>query len=178
MEVEIRDIKAEKDLRAINNLMQASWTDAYQDIFTDSELQNIRSKKYTDFKELEWFRKDPEIKAKMVLKNAQSAGFFVACSEEQSCYKNNCAEISLAYLNPDFQGEGIGSRTMDRIEEEIMRDWSSEKVRVEVFEENEEAKAFYQENGYSFEEFHHHKSGPGPWDEESRSYAVMEKFMD
>jgi ribosomal protein S18 acetylase RimI-like enzyme len=177
MSISIRDVNLREDFEDINRILRRSWQDAYEDLLTDYELDCVELKDYRDFDELHNFENSSYINSKIGAVDGNPAGYFVACSDTLSCEKNPYPEISLAYVDPDYQGQGVGSKALSVLEDEVQEHWGNDILRIEVFGQNESAKKFYQKNGYEFRENHLHGSGSDKWVHTPKSYTVMEKQL-
>ncbi len=82
---------------------------------------------------------------------------FVAVEDEQVLgtalvgYDGHRGWIYSMAVKPDRRGEGIGTQLLHHAEAELKR-LGCVKINLQIMAENEEVRAFYERNGYSFEE--------------------------
>jgi ribosomal protein S18 acetylase RimI-like enzyme len=89
----------------------------------------------------------------LILADGAEAGFVVLTACYSLEFHGRFGLLDEFYLAPPFRSKGIGSRTLEFIDEECRsRGWQS--VRLEVAVENLRAQELYRRAGYRVEERH------------------------
>lgn len=105
---------------------------------TDSELHlNI-------FKEI--IRSDTYLLCYIFEYKSENAGYALLSKSFCPEVGGSIIWIEQLYINEDFRGKGIAKEFLSFIEKEF----SPDRIRLEVEEDNEKAISLYKRNGYSF----------------------------
>lgn len=120
----------------------------------DKEGYNIISKEYKE----EFFKKNmkniKKYKGKIMLyvENGNAIGLIVGSinNEETNDYDFKAPKrgrINELIVNKKYRGKGIGQKLFDAMQD-YLKSIGCEKILIEVFAYNENARKFYEKNGY------------------------------
>jgi ribosomal protein S18 acetylase RimI-like enzyme len=142
IDVRIREAHA-GDVSGIQRVARRGWYAAYEDFLSPETIEAKLG---------EWYATEP------LRENVEreDVGYFVAVDEEQvlgyaaggpSDDGPAIGFLGAIYVDPDFWGEGIGSQLLARVES-FLAERGYERLRFNVFAENDVGKAFYRSRGY------------------------------
>lgn len=130
----------ETDLNEIRQLLCKVWTDTFHGILSEHIVAEVPLTAY-DYQFLKSQLQNPSIKF-LIAKNANEeiVGVINAKQDEEVLYLNRL------YIDPAFQGQGIGIRLVDEITNMFP---SAKEIILEVVEKNSDAIKFYLKNGFN-----------------------------
>ena len=129
-----------EDAKGIHDVALKSWKDTYSHILTEETIEDT----INDWYSIEDLRKQTKHPVFYVAEVEEDlVGFVHITLEDQE------ATLHRIYIDPDYQGQGIGSRLYEKAEEEI-REYA-DKVKLEVFAENRKGNNFYEKEGFKEE---------------------------
>ncbi len=114
-----------------------TWKDTYGQIFSEETIEKVIS----DWYDVEDLRQQVEHPIFYVAEaGAQVVGFVHASVEDGE------ATLHRIYLDPEYQGEGVGSKLYEKAENDIRQ--KADMIELEVLAENEKGKGFYLKQGF------------------------------
>lgn len=131
------------DVPGIRRVARRGWHAAYEDVLARETIEAKLD---------EWY--DPETVRGYV--EREGVGYFVAVDDGQvlgyatggpSDKGEDVGFLGAIYVDPDYWGEGIGSRLLDRIES-FLAERGYERLRFRVLAENDVGTSFYRSRGY------------------------------
>lgn len=130
----------ETDVNEIRQLLCKVWADTFHGILSDHIVAKVPLTAY-DYQFLKSQLQNPSIKF-LIVKNTNEkiVGVINAKQDEEVLY------INRLYIDPAFQGQGIGIRLVDEMTNLFP---SAKKIILEVVEKNTDAIKFYLKNGFS-----------------------------
>lgn len=130
----------ETDVNEIRKLLCKVWVDTFQGILPDHVVAEIPLTAY-DYQLLKSQLQNPSIKF-LIAKNTNEkiVGVINAKQDKEVFY------INRLYIDPAFQGQGIGIRLVDEMTNLFP---SAKKIILEVVEKNTDGIKFYLKNGFS-----------------------------
>ena len=150
--VTIRKAKPE-DARAWESLNVRVWTDAYRHIFPEEvflEKENRLEEKIARFRD--WAKNDSESITCVAEYDGTIIG--IMCGSIRSSYEpflSDYADLIALYVDPAFQGQGIGTAFRKTFEEWASRNGASQYV-IGVLKENRKARKVYEAWGGTLSE--------------------------
>lgn len=142
-EVTVRDA-ATDDVAAIQHVARATWHAAYDEILGPDAV---------DEQVAEWYRDDVVTDAVesddvvyLVASDEDVVGYASAGPSEQ-VDDDATAQLYTIYVARDYWGDGIGSRLLDAVIEQL-REQGYDAVRINVLEENDVGRSFYESHGF------------------------------
>ncbi|UPV76604.1 GNAT family N-acetyltransferase (plasmid) [Halorussus limi] len=140
----------------IGRVCAASWRDAYADLLPDEYVEaNLRTfyrpERLAD--EIEERRDEPGgwLVALAADENAKAASQTVVGVVRDDRPEAGVGEVSALYVRPDRQGEGVGTRLLERLTER-QREAGVTDQSVSVFAGHDEAVDFYESKGFAADE--------------------------
>lgn len=141
-EVRVREAES-GDLSGIQRVACRGWYAAYEDFLVETTIEE----KLDEWYGTEQLRDYVE---------REDVGYFVA--DDDGCVLGYAAGgpsdegpavgfLGAVYVDPDYWGEGIGSRLLARVES-FLAEHEYERLRFNVFAENDVGKGFYRSRGY------------------------------
>ncbi|QIO23822.1 GNAT family N-acetyltransferase [Haloarcula sp. JP-L23] len=129
----------ETDISSIQQVARASWHAVYDGILGPDTVETLLTEGYDD-----------DLLEEMV--NLDDIGLFVATADGDVVGYASCGmtdpvgigDLDL-YVHPDYWGEGIGSRLLDRGKTHL-QSLSVRKIRDEVLVDNEVGNGFYRKH--------------------------------
>ncbi|MBX0323953.1 GNAT family N-acetyltransferase [Halomicroarcula sp. F13] len=129
----------ETDISPIRQVARASWHAIYDDILGRERVEQLLAEGYDD-----------DLLGEMV--DLDDIGLFVATADDDVVGYASCGMTDPAgigdldlYVHPDYWGEGIGTRLLNRGEKHL-QSLSVRKVRDEVLVDNDVGNAFYRKH--------------------------------
>jgi ribosomal protein S18 acetylase RimI-like enzyme len=119
-----------EDAEAVARVQIASWREAYKHLFSEEQLAAIPLAERTEF-----WRRSPPIVAEV---DGHVVGFVAVGN----------SELYAIYVHPNHWGAGIG-RELLRAGESRLRELGHSSVFLWVFEDNPQARRFYESAGWS-----------------------------
>jgi ribosomal protein S18 acetylase RimI-like enzyme len=130
----------ETDVDEIGQLLCKVWTNTFHGILSEHIVNQIPQTAY-DSQLLKSQLQDQSIKFLIAQNtNEKIVGVINAKQEEGVLY------INRLYVDPDFQGQGIGVRLINEMTDKFP---STKKIILEVVERNRRGIEFYLKNGFS-----------------------------
>ena len=143
MEIVIK--KAEiKDVFDISKLHAICWKDAYKNIIPNSYLKKIYLDDWCEEFEDGINNKTREAHIAYI----DDKPIAVISHGKSRCNMENYGEIISLYVHPIYQGSGIGSMLLKHAIEYIKKESGYSNICLCVFDKNENAKKFYEKNGF------------------------------
>lgn len=139
--MEIRYIRADDDFNAISRIYEESWKYAYKGIIPQEFLDSIPSGKWTAH-----LNRDG-MKSLVLTENGKYIGTLSFCSSRWERYADY-GEIVSIYFLPEYMHKGYGNELLERGTEELKKK-GFERILLWVFEENTNARMFYEKNGFA-----------------------------
>ena len=137
----IRHAKPE-DAKVIHDVALKSWKDTYSQILSVETIEMVIDK---------WYSLDD-------LREQTSHPIFYVAEEEDevvgfvhASVSEGKATLHRIYLDPKYQGQGIGSRLYITAENDI-KDAEAVKIELEVLANNQKGNNFYQKQGFEEQE--------------------------
>lgn len=166
--MEIRHVEGESDVRGLIRAHGLAWREAYEGLLPPEILQN-QPVTPTEEDVQRWYEGLRE-NQEGVLVAVDDAGVvrgFIDIrwgdSETKEFVGDDEADLKAIYVEPDWWGRGVGTALLERALELLPE--TVEAVRLEVFEENEDAKRFYEGQGFE-------RTDTGEFDIAGRSYPT------
>lgn len=136
----IRHAKPE-DAGEIHNVALKSWKDTYSHILSEDVIKEV----IEDWYSVEDLREQTEYPIFYVAeRSGEVVGFVHATVEDGK------ATLHRIYLDPEYQGQGIGSKLYEKAENDIEQ--KADKIELEVLAENKKGNSFYQKQGFKEQE--------------------------
>ncbi|MFC6733553.1 MULTISPECIES: GNAT family N-acetyltransferase [unclassified Haladaptatus] len=139
-DVTIRPVKS-ADVPAIQRIGRAAYEAAYVDIVGQDEVDAMLAAWY-DAEKLEGYISNEET-AYYVAEGDEVVGFASGGPSDEM----GEGELYAIYVHPDHWGDGVGTKLLSRIES-TLTDRGMTKLRLEVFEENDVGRQFYEARGF------------------------------
>lgn len=130
-----------EDAEEIHEVALKSWKDTYIQIFSEETIEEIIG----DWYGIEDLREQAEHPMFYVAEIDEQVTGFVHISVE-----GRKATLHRIYLDPEYQGEGIGSKLYEKVESEIEEE--ADSIELEVLAENEKGNNFYRKHGFEEQE--------------------------
>lgn len=134
--IEIRHAEPQ-DAEKIREVALKTWKNTYSDILPEEVIEEVMDDWYS-VEDLQDQVNHPLFYVATV--DNEVAGFVHVTKEEGK------ATLHRIYLDPDYHGEGIGTRMYEKVETEL--DDAVEVIELEVFAENKKGKSFYVKHGF------------------------------
>jgi ribosomal protein S18 acetylase RimI-like enzyme len=137
----VREAVAE-DARAISEVQVLGWQHAYRGILPDEFLAELSVERRES-----WWHHQIHARALSVtvVEDDGKVVGFVSCGRGEYPHE---AELYAIYLDPARIGEGLG-RSLIEAAENTMREQSYEQAVLWVFADNDRARRFYEQAGWS-----------------------------
>jgi ribosomal protein S18 acetylase RimI-like enzyme len=133
--VKIRHAEPE-DAEKIHDVALKSWKDTYSHILSEKTIEEV----IEDWYSIEDLREHTEHPIFYVAENGEEVIGFVHATVE-----NKKATLHRIYLDPEYQGQGIGSKLYEKTENDLKQD--ADKIGRELLAENKKGNNFYQKQG-------------------------------
>jgi ribosomal protein S18 acetylase RimI-like enzyme len=131
---------SETDLQAISDLLVAAWHHTYDGIYGVDKVDTIL-RDWHSVKVLRQRLNKPQSEFFLADDGADLGGMAYAAMQGDTI-----AQLHQLYVHPEFQDRGVGKMLLVEAECNFPL---AQKMRLEVEEANDKAKAFYERNGYS-----------------------------
>ena len=128
-----------EDIPGIKAILAAAWHDTYSSFLSESSIAKVTAEWHSP-KILESEVNDPST-FQGIAKSA-SAGIVGMITAHA---RHELLIIARLYVLPDFQRQGIGQKLMEESYRAFAR---TQRVRLDVEEQNSKARAFYQKLGF------------------------------
>lgn len=129
-----------EDAEEIHDVALKSWKDTYSHILSENTIEEV----IEDWYSVEDLRNQTEHPIfYLAVKEDKIVGFVHATVEDGK------ATLHRIYLDPEHQGQGIGSKLYEKVENDIKK--KADKIELEVFAENDKGNSFYQKQGFKQE---------------------------
>jgi GNAT superfamily N-acetyltransferase len=130
----------ESDVAAIADVARASWHAAYDDILGPETVDDTVD---------EWYDEQELLDA------VGGACFLVAETEDvigfahasELADKTGVAELYRLYVDPEYWGNGVGSKLLSRVED-VLRERGVDRLQTIVIEANDVGRTFYEDRGF------------------------------
>jgi ribosomal protein S18 acetylase RimI-like enzyme len=137
--VELREARP-ADADTVRRVAEAAWYDAHADIAGEAAVADFLAEYYQPAELRERFRDGGS--TTFVAVDDDLVGYATAVPGEDAY------SLGAIYVHPDRQGEGVGSRLLDRVEAHA-RGEGYDTLRLVVMRDNDAARGFYE--AHSFE---------------------------
>lgn len=129
------------DAEEIHEVALKTWRDTYSQIFSEETIEQVIS----DWYDVEDLREQAEHPIFYVAEaDNRVIGFVHASVEDVE------ATLHRIYLDPEYQGEGIGSKLYREVENKIEQE--ADSIELEVLAENKKGTGFYLKHGFEEQE--------------------------
>jgi ribosomal protein S18 acetylase RimI-like enzyme len=137
-----------EDLQELQNISVETFTETFKEQNSPEHLNAYLEKAY-NLNQLEKELANHSSQFFFVLFNEEIAGYLkVNTDEAQSeAMDNESLEIERIYVKKEFQKHGLGKQLMNKAVE-IAEEQKKKRIWLGVWEENENAIAFYQKKGF------------------------------
>jgi ribosomal protein S18 acetylase RimI-like enzyme len=148
--MDVRPLESETDLQGVNRVNVLAWRDAYEGILSDSVLdgRNVGVRPADAFEQFTRIQRKTgcffvavddtdEIRGYVYLRWGEDTKDFVGDDE---------AGLKEIYVEPDYWGEGLGTRLLERALGELPA--SVDAVKLEMLAGNDVASGFYESHGF------------------------------
>lgn len=125
------------DAEEIHDVALKSWKDTYSHILSEEAIEEVIEDWYS-VKELQEQTEHPIFY--VAEERDEVVGFVHATVEDEK------ATLHRIYLDPEYQGQGIGSKLYQKAETAIRKE--ADKIELEVLAENTKGNSFYQKQGF------------------------------
>ena len=129
------------DAEEIHEVALKTWRDTYSQIFSEETIEQVIS----DWYDVEDLREQAEHPIFYVAEADDRVIGFVHASVEDSE-----ATLHRIYLDPEYQGEGLGSKLYREVENKIEQE--ADSIELEVLAENKKGTGFYLKHGFEEQE--------------------------
>lgn len=126
-----------EDAEEIHDVALKSWKDTYNRILSEEAIEEV----INDWYSVEDLREQTEHPIFYVAEKQDKVVGFVHATVE-----DGKATLHRIYLNPEHQGQGIGSKLYEKAENDIKE--KADKIELEVLAKNQKGKSFYQKQGF------------------------------
>lgn len=130
------------DIEGVQRVARRAWTAAYEDIVGRAEIDACMR---------EWYSRE-FLEERL---DASDLGYFVAVTDKEVVGYASAGprkgdsegQLFTIYVDPDHWGEGVGTELLAAATDHLAM-LGMERMRVEVFAENDVGNAFYQTHGF------------------------------
>jgi ribosomal protein S18 acetylase RimI-like enzyme len=129
------------DAEEIHDVALKSWKDTYSHILSEEAIKEVIEDWYS-VKELQEQTEHPIFY--IAEESDEVVGFVHATVGDGK------ATLHRIYLDPKYQGKGIGSKLYEKAENDIRQ--KADKIELEVLAENKKGNSFYQKQGFKKQE--------------------------
>lgn len=128
-----------KDIPTVKQLLLETWIDTYRLILPEYVISKLTSV-WHDPKRLEAEANNENIIFQVAVDNGEIIGLITITKSD-----GDTADLLRLYVHPDRQRRGIGKILLEQSLAELRQ---YKKLRVEVEEDNEKGKGFYNKHGF------------------------------
>jgi ribosomal protein S18 acetylase RimI-like enzyme len=128
------------DAEVVRRVADAAWHDAHDDIVGADAVEAFLSKYYAPADLRERYR-DGYSTTFVATVDGAVVGYATGVPDDDAY------SLGSIYVHPDRQGEGVGSRLLERVEREA-RASIFDTLRLVVMADNEDAVGFYEARGF------------------------------
>lgn len=129
-----------EDAEAVSRVAEAAWHDAHADIVGPDAVEEFLAEYYAPADLRERYRD-----ADSVTFVAEDQKRIIGCAS--GVPSEDGYTLGSLYVHPDRQGNGVGSRLLERVED-AARDAGHDAVDLVVMADNDDSIAFYEAKGY------------------------------
>ncbi|QOY35544.1 N-acetyltransferase family protein [Anaerobacillus isosaccharinicus] len=137
MELKIRKMQA-KDIKQVQQVAKISWNTTYNGIIPIEVQENFLSSAYSD--EMMQTRLE-----RSFIFVAEVEGDVVGFANFSSVKEGGKVELAAIYLDPQFQGKGIGTGLLEQGIKDIE---GIKEIYLNVEKENQSGRTFYKAKGF------------------------------
>lgn len=133
------------DIASIQRVARTTWHATYDEILGSESVDQQVDEWYD-----ESFLQDAITDDDAVYLVATDDGTVVGYASGGPAAENDpdCASLHAIYVRPDNWNDGLGSRLFGTVTD-WLRERGFERLRIQVLSENERARAFYEQQGYT-----------------------------
>jgi ribosomal protein S18 acetylase RimI-like enzyme len=147
--MEIRHIEERTDVRGLVRAHGLAWQEAYDGILPDDILQEVTVDPSEE--ELDQWEEGLAENREGVLVAVEDdvCGFLDmrwGDADSKAFVGENEAGLKAIYVHPDYWGDGVGTALLERGLDLLPE--SIQAIRLDVFADNEDARAFYESRGF------------------------------